>query len=104
MSVLISRIVAIFFGLEICILIHHKDTKIALIGSWVSVRVPDLMILTEEVVTALGRARHYHLGYVLTFGGSSVNEDRDDRHKRSRYADWGILKCWSRVQKVTILS
>jgi hypothetical protein len=110
MSVLISEIVAIFLGLEIFILIHHKDTKIALIGSWESARVPDLMIFTEEVVTALGsqcatitsNISSPLLGMEVVSTRISMigTSDRSMRPRVSSNNGSSIL----RVQKVTILS
>jgi Uma2 family endonuclease len=95
-------------------LIRHKDTEIALIGSRASVRVPDLMILTEEVVTALGRQRATITPdmpppalVVEVVSPGKVNEDRDYRYKRSEYAARGILEYWivdPGVRKVTVLS
>jgi Uma2 family endonuclease len=95
-------------------LIRHKDTEIALIGSRASVRVPDLMILTQEVVNALGRRRATITPdmpppalVVEVVSPGKVNEDRDYRYKRSEYAARGILEYWivdPRIQRVMVLT
>ena len=43
-----------FFPFE---LIRHKDTEIALTGARYQLRLPDLMILTEELLAVIGRRR-----------------------------------------------
>jgi Uma2 family endonuclease len=82
-------------------LICHKDTEIALLGRRPSARVPDLMILTEELVTALGEQRATitidmppPVLVVEVVSPVKVNEDRDYRYKRSEYAARGILEYW----------
>jgi Uma2 family endonuclease len=95
-------------------LIRHKDTEIALIGSRASVRVPDLMILTQEGVNALGRRRATITPdmpppalVVEVVSPGKVNEDRDYRYKRSEYAARGILEYWivdPRIQRVMVLT
>ncbi|BAY10227.1 hypothetical protein NIES2098_33930 [Calothrix sp. NIES-2098] len=70
-------------------------------GNRTRVRLPDLMILTEELFAALGGGRATitqdmpspALVVEVVFPGK-VNEDRDYRYKRSEYAARGILEYW----------
>lgn len=100
-----------FFPLR---LICHKDTEIVVTGNRTSVRVPDLMILTEELVTALDGKRATITAdmpppalVVEVVSPGKANEDRDYRYKRSEYAARGISEYWivdPRAEKVTILT
>ncbi len=95
-------------------LIRHKDTEIVVTGNRTKVRIPDLMILTEELLTALGGRRATITSdmpspvlvvEVVSLGKAS--EDRDYRYKRSEYAARGILEYWivdPQINKITILS
>jgi Uma2 family endonuclease len=95
-------------------LICHKDTEIIVIGNRTSARIPDLMILTEELLTALGRQRATITPdmpppalVVEVVSPGKINEDRDYRYKRSEYAARGILEYWivdPQQEKVTILT
>lgn len=82
-------------------LIRHKDTEIVVTGNRTRVRLPDLMILTEELFTALGGGRATITQdmpspalVVEVVSPGKVNEDRDYRYKRSEYAARGILEYW----------
>ena len=95
-------------------LIRHKDTEIVVTGNRTRVRIPDLMILTEDLLAAIGGRR----ATITTNMPSPVlvievvfpekaNEDRDYRYKRSEYAARGILEHWivdAQRHKVTVLS
>ena len=95
-------------------LIRHKDTEIVVTGNRTRVRIPDLMILTEELLTAIGGKRATitadmpsPLLVVEVVSPGKVNEDRDYRYKRSEYAARGILEYWivdPQIKRVTILS
>lgn len=86
--------------------ICHKDTEIVVVGNPVRVRIPDLMILTEELVAALGSRRATitqempaPLLAVEVVSPGKANEDRDYRYKRSEYkrseyAARGIAEYW----------
>ncbi|PSN15353.1 hypothetical protein C7293_07630 [filamentous cyanobacterium CCT1] len=78
------------------------------------VRIPDFMVLSEELVTALdGRSRSTitedmpaPLLVVEVVSPGKVNEDRDYRYKRSDYAVRGIPEYWIvdlAKAKVTVL-
>ncbi|MBD2595439.1 Uma2 family endonuclease [Nostoc spongiaeforme FACHB-130] len=82
-------------------LIRHKDTELVVIGNRTRVRLPDLMILTQELVEAIafGRATitpdmPSPAMVVEVVSPGKVNEDRDYRYKRSEYAARGIPEYW----------
>ncbi len=82
-------------------LIRHKDTEIAVTGNRLRVRLPDLMILTEELFAAIGGKRATitqdmpsPMLVVEVVSPGKANEDRDYRYKRSEYAARGIPEYW----------
>ena len=95
-------------------LIRHKDTEIVVTGNRTRVRLPDLMILTEELLSALDGERATItqdmpspalVAEVVSPG--KVNEDRDYRYKRSEYAARGILEYWiidPQKEQITVLT
>lgn len=95
-------------------LIRHKDTEIVVTGNRTRVRLPDLMILTEELLVAIAGKRATitqdmpsPLLVVEVVSPGKTNEDRDYRYKRSEYAARGIPEYWivdPGNQKVTILT
>lgn len=95
-------------------LIRHKDTEIVVTGNRTRVRLPDLMILTEELFTAIGGRRATITQdmpspalVVEVVSPGKANEDRDYRYKRSEYAARGILEYWivdPGKAKVTVLT
>ncbi len=111
-------------------LIRHKDTEIVVTGNRTRVRLPDLMILTEELLAAIGGRRATITSdmpspalVVEVVSPGKVNEDRDYRYKRSEYAarratprrrktqgnarGKGIIEYWivdPQREKVTVLS
>ncbi|MCC5633841.1 Uma2 family endonuclease [Nostoc sphaeroides CHAB 2801] len=97
-------------------LIRHKDTELVVIGNRTHVRLPNLMILTQELleVMALGRATitpdmPSPAMVVEVVSPGKVNEDRDYRYKRSEYAARGIQEYWivdtgkSRITLLTLV-
>ena len=90
-------------------------TEIAVSGARVSVRLPDLLVLSEELATALeGASRLIVLIVLMDIPPpllavevvSPDREKRDYRYKRSEYAARGIGEYWivdPIQQKVTIL-
>jgi Uma2 family endonuclease len=97
-------------------LIRHKDTEIVVTGNRTRVRLPDLMILTEELLAAIGGGRATITPdmpspalVVEVVSPGKVNEDRDYRYKRSEYAARGIGEYWivdperSRVTVLTLV-
>ena len=95
-------------------LIRHKDTEIVVTGNRTRVRIPDLMILTEDLLTAIGGRRATITAdmpspvlVVEVVSPGKANEDRDYRYKRSEYAARGILEYWiidPQRGRVTVLS
>lgn len=82
-------------------LIRHKDIEIVVTGNRARVRLPDLLILSEALVTALGGKRATITQEmpapalaVEVVSPGKVNEDRDYRYKRSEYAARGIPEYW----------
>jgi Uma2 family endonuclease len=82
-------------------LIRHKDTEIVVLGNRTRVRLPDVMILTEELFAELGGKRATitidmpsPALVVEVVSPGKVNEDRDYRYKRSEYAARGIPEYW----------
>jgi Uma2 family endonuclease len=80
-------------------LIRHKDTELVVIGNRTRVRLPDLMILTQELYDAIASSKRATIAsdmpspamVVEVVSPGKVNEDRDYRYKRSEYAARGIL-------------
>ena len=95
-------------------LIRHKDTEIVVAGNRTRVRIPDLMILTEDLLAAIGGRRATITAdmpspilVVEVVSPGKANEDRDYRYKRSEYAARGILEYWivdPQTTKIAILS
>jgi Uma2 family endonuclease len=95
-------------------LIRHKDTEIVVTGNRTRVRMPDLLILTEELLAAIGGRRATITSdmpspilSVEVVSPGKTNRDRDYRYKRSEYAARGILEYWivdPELSKVTVLS
>ncbi|MCM0592333.1 MAG: Uma2 family endonuclease [Gloeotrichia echinulata DVL01] len=82
-------------------LIRHKDMEIVVTGNRTRVRLPDLIILTEELFAAIGGRRATITQdmpspalVVEVVSPGKVNEDRDYRYKRSEYAARGIPEYW----------
>ena len=95
-------------------LIRHKDTEIVVTGNRPRVRLPDLMILTEELFAAIGGGRATITSdmpspilVVEVVSPGKANEDRDYRYKRSEYAARGIPEYWivdPGQAKITVLT
>lgn len=95
-------------------LIRHKDTEIVVTGNRTRVRIPDLLILSEDLLAAIGGRRATITAdmpspvlVVEVVSPGKINRDRDYRYKRSEYAARGIVEYWiidPEFSKVTILS
>lgn len=80
----------------------HKDTEIVISGSRATTRIPDVMVLSDELAEALrgsGRGTILldmppPLLVVEVVSPGKQNEDRDYRYKRSEYAARGIVEYW----------
>ncbi|MEO1132210.1 MAG: Uma2 family endonuclease [Cyanobacteria bacterium J06639_1] len=89
-------------------------TEIVTSGSRATTRLPDLLVLTEELAEALDGATRSTITLdmpapqlvVEVVSPGADNRDRDYRYKRSEYAARGIAEYWivdPHQQKVTIL-
>lgn len=80
----------------------HKDTEIVISGSRATTRIPDVMVLSDELAEALqgsGRGTILldmppPLLVVEVVSPGKQHEDRDYRYKRSEYAARGIVEYW----------
>ncbi len=89
-------------------------TEMVVSGSRATTRVPDLMVLSEELVAAMEGAKRSTVTLdmpppvlvVEVVSPGKDNEDRDYRYKRSEYAARGIVEYWivdPMQQQVTVL-
>jgi len=94
-------LIGIFIQL-ISIRLLRRGTEIVVSGSRATVRVPDLLVLTEELVTVLSGSPRSIITpdmpppalVVEVVSPGKENEDRDYRYKRSEYAARGIGEYW----------
>jgi Uma2 family endonuclease len=111
--------ISFFLALELAKLVPadricHKDTEIEVTGPRAQTRLPDLMVLSEQLVETLGNRRGTitremppPLLIVEVVSPGKPNEERDYRYKRSEYAARGISEYWivnPQQEKVTILT
>lgn len=87
-------------------------TEIVVNGSRATTRLPDLMVMSEELATALDGSRSSTITIdmppplLVVEVVSPRQENRDYRYKRSEYAARGILEYWivdPMQQRVTVL-
>ena len=108
------KLLLIFAQFVVPRLLRCKDTEIVVSGSRSTVRLPDLMVLTEELADNLYLTKRSTITsdmpppalVVEVVSPGKVNRDRDYRYKRSEYAARGISEYWivdPQVNKVTIL-
>ncbi|MBD2770719.1 Uma2 family endonuclease [Iningainema tapete] len=79
-----------------------NKAEIVVSGYRATTRIPDLIVLTEELATALQGATRSTITLdmpppalvVEVVSPGKVNEDRDYRYKRSEYAARGIFEYW----------
>lgn len=80
----------------------HKDTEIAVSGTQAQTRLPDLMVLSDELVELLGNSNRGTIMpdmpppelIIEVVSPGKTNEERDYRFKRSEYAARGIPEYW----------
>jgi Uma2 family endonuclease len=91
-----------------------NKVEIVVAGSRATTRVPDLVVLTDELATALEGATRSTITLdmpppalvVEVVSPGKANEDRDYRYKRSEYAARGIAEYWivdPQINAVTVL-
>jgi Uma2 family endonuclease len=118
-SPLNSRIARFLFATLLSVfsedLICHKDTEISVSGTQVQARLPDLMLLSEELAEILNNSSRGTITLdmpppdliVEVVSPGATNENRDYRFKRSEYAARGVLEYWAIApegDKITIFS
>ncbi|BCL33565.1 hypothetical protein NSMS1_00120 [Nostoc sp. MS1] len=92
-----------------------NKAEIVVCGSRATTRVPDLVVLTEELAKALQGATRSTITLdmpppalvVEVVSPGKANEDRDYRYKRSEYAARGIAEYWivdPQKDKITLLT
>jgi Uma2 family endonuclease len=102
----INNVIAIFLLAEFLKFLPfqqlRRGTEVVVTGSRATSRVPDLMVLTPEAVTALVNSKRSillpdmppPLLVVELVSPGKENEQRDYRYKRSEYAARGIAEYW----------
>jgi Uma2 family endonuclease len=102
----LNNAIAIFllltFGQSIPARLLRRGTEVVVSGFRATSRVPDLMVLTEELATALAGSKRSIVMMdmpppslvVEVVSPGRENEDRDYRYKRSEYAARGIAEYW----------
>jgi Uma2 family endonuclease len=107
-----SLLFAFFLKLGIPSYCLSIGTEIVISGSRTTTRFPDLMVLSEQLATALEGARRSTIlldmppPLLVVEVVSPGQENRDYRYKRSEYAARGIAEYWivdPMQQKVTVL-
>ncbi|MBD2302618.1 Uma2 family endonuclease [Nostoc sp. FACHB-190] len=92
-----------------------NKAEIVISGFRATTRVPDLVVLTDELATILQAATRSTITLdmpppalvVEVVSPGKVNEDRDYRYKRSEYAARGIAEYWivdPQSNKITVLT
>ncbi|WP_392477694.1 Uma2 family endonuclease [Nostoc sp. C110] len=91
-----------------------NKVEIVVAGFRATTRIPDLVVLTDELATALEGATRSTITLdmpppalvVEVVSPGKANEDRDYRYKRSEYAARGIAEYWivdPQMNRVTVL-
>lgn len=113
-SQIVSYLFAEFLQFVSSRLIRCKGTEIVVAGVRATARVPDLMVLSEDLLLALRQSSRGTVTLdmpppvlvVEVVSPGKDNEDRDYRYKRSEYAARGITEYWivdpERVQVVVL--
>lgn len=92
-----------------------NKVEIVVSGSRSTTRIPDLVVLTEELAAILQGATRSTITsdmpppalVVEVVSPGKINEDRDYRYKRSEYAARGIAEYWivdPQMNRVTVLT
>lgn len=96
--------------------VNRLSNKVEIIvaGSRATTRIPDLVVLTDELATALEGATRSTITLdmpppalvIEVVSPGKANEDRDYRYKRSEYAARGIAEYWiidPQMNRITVL-
>lgn len=107
---LLTKLLEIFPEERLC----YKDTEIEVTGAMAQTRLPDLMLLSEELALILGDGRGTITRdmpppdlIVEIVSPGLTNEQRDYRYKRSEYAARGVPEYWAvhpEAEKVTVFT
>ncbi|MBW4615924.1 MAG: Uma2 family endonuclease [Desmonostoc vinosum HA7617-LM4] len=92
-----------------------NKVEIVISGSRATTRIPDLIVLTDELATALKGATQSTITLdmpppllvIEVVSPGKANEDRDYRYKRSEYAARGIAEYWivdPQTNKIAVLT
>lgn len=115
----LNNLIAIYLLAELLrffpVRLLRRGTEIVVSGYRTTTRIPDLMVLTEELATALaGTKRSVVIPsmpppvlVVEIVSPGTVNEERDYRYKRSEYAARGVTEYWivdPQQSKITVLT
>jgi Uma2 family endonuclease len=109
---IVSFLFAFLLGLDVPSYRIRVGVEIVVMGARASLRIPDLVVLSEELATAMtGATRSIVLmdmppPLLVVEVVSPNQEKRDYRYKRTEYAARGIAEYWivdPIVQKVTVL-
>lgn len=84
-------------------LVCYKDTEVAVSGTQVQARLPDLMLLSEELAGILNCTNRGTITLdmpppeliIEVVSPGMANKNRDYRFKRSEYAARGVLEYWA---------
>ena len=94
---LLAKLLEVFPEDQLC----YKDTEIEVSGSLAKTRLPDLMVLSEELAAILRDGRGTITRdmpppalIIEVASPGKTNEERDYRYKRSEYAARGISEYW----------
>jgi len=94
---LLAKLLEVFAEDRLC----HKDTEIEVTGAMAQTRLPDLMVLSEELADMLGDERGTITRdmpppelIIEVVSPGKTNEERDYRFKRSEYAAKGVPEYW----------
>ncbi|MFM1842181.1 MAG: hypothetical protein RLZZ490_917 [Cyanobacteriota bacterium] len=102
----LNNVIAIFLLLQFAQVVSGKllrrGTEVAVMGKRATVRIPDLLVLSEELEAALAGAKRSIVMMdmpppvlaVEIVSPGKENEDRDYRYKRSEYGARGIAEYW----------
>lgn len=108
---LLARLLEVLTEERLC----HKDTEIAVSGTQVQTRLPDLMVLSEELAAVLEDTNRGTITLEMpppnliieVVSPGKINQDRDYRYKRSEYAARGVTEYWvidPEADKVTVFT
>ncbi len=116
----INSRISFFLALEFAKLLSeericHKDTEIVVSGTQTQTRLPDLMVLTEDLAELLQGANRGTITLdmpppeliVEVVSPGKANEERDYRYKRSEYAARGVAEYWAinpEESKITVFT